>query len=133
MHNADDYENKLLISKERGIFMNIYNKRLDKIEELYRKTKYDDLGFIAESKIRKTDFNPKKGPVAFLNEIKKGEITMEQAKALQEDFSNYLKTIRRGKNTEKKKKTFSNINRLFNGRNDSINRRLWFNDSWGQK
>ena len=45
---------------------------------------------------------------------------MEQAKALQEDFSNYLKTIRRGKNTEKKKKTFSNINRFFNGRNDSI-------------
>ena len=27
---ANDYEDKLLISKEREIFKNIYNKRLDK-------------------------------------------------------------------------------------------------------
>ena len=84
---------------------------------------------LPKAKSEKPILVQKKGPVAFLNEIKKGEITMEQAKALQEDFSNYLKMIRRGKNTEKKKKTFSNINRLFNGRNDSINRRLQFNDS----
>ena len=51
---------------------------------------------------------------------KKDEITVEQAKASQEDFNNYLKTIRKGKKTEEQKKTLSNINRLFNGRNDSI-------------
>ena len=28
----DDYKNKLLLSKEREIFKNIYNERLDKIE-----------------------------------------------------------------------------------------------------
>ena len=32
--NDDDYKDKLLISKEREIFKDIYNKRLDKIEEL---------------------------------------------------------------------------------------------------
>ena len=30
----DDYKDKLLLSKERKIFKDIYNKRLDKIEEL---------------------------------------------------------------------------------------------------
>ena len=30
----DDYKNKLLLSKKREIFKNIYNERLDKIEEL---------------------------------------------------------------------------------------------------
>ena len=33
----DDYKNKLLLSKEREIFKNIYNERLDKIEELNKK------------------------------------------------------------------------------------------------
>ena len=37
IHNADDYENKLLISKERETFRNTYNKRLNKIEELDKK------------------------------------------------------------------------------------------------
>ena len=33
INNDDDYKNKLLLSREREIFKNIYNKRLDKIEE----------------------------------------------------------------------------------------------------
>ena len=34
INNDDDYKNELLLSREREIFKNIYNKRLDKIEEL---------------------------------------------------------------------------------------------------
>ena len=33
----DDYKNKGKLSKEKEIFENIYNERLDKIEELYKK------------------------------------------------------------------------------------------------
>ena len=118
--HADDYKNKLLIPKEKKIFENIFNKRLDKIEELDKKVDYDDLIFITESKNRKTNFSQKKGPADFLNETKKGEITIEQAKDSQEDFNNYLKTIRRGNKTKKQGNTLANINRLFNGRNDAI-------------
>ena len=35
--NNDHFKNKLLLSKEREIFKNIYNKRRDKIEELIEK------------------------------------------------------------------------------------------------
>ena len=38
----DDYKDKLLLSKEREIFKDIYNKRLDKIEELNNKIDYDN-------------------------------------------------------------------------------------------
>ena len=34
INNDDDYTKKLLLSKEREIFKDIYNKRLDKIKEL---------------------------------------------------------------------------------------------------
>ena len=35
--HADDYKNNLLITKEREIFKNIYNKIPDKLEELDKK------------------------------------------------------------------------------------------------
>ena len=44
--NKDDYKDKLLLSKEREIFKDIYNKRLDKIEEMNNKINYDDLDYI---------------------------------------------------------------------------------------
>ena len=119
MH-ADDYKNKFLIPKEREIFKNIYNKGLDKIEELDKKIDCDDLIFITERKSRKTHFSLEKGPVDFLNEIKTGETTTEQVKDSQEDFNNYLKTIRRGNKTKKQGNTLASIDRLFNGRNDAL-------------
>ena len=41
---------------------------------------------LPKAKTEKTEFGRKKGPVDFLNEIKKGEITIEQVKDSQEDF-----------------------------------------------
>ena len=40
--NKDDYKDKLLLSKEREIFKDISNKRLNKIEEINNKIDYDD-------------------------------------------------------------------------------------------
>ena len=37
-NNDDGYKNKLLLSREREIFKNIYNKSLDKIEECSKKS-----------------------------------------------------------------------------------------------
>ena len=42
----DNYKDKLLLSKEREIFKDIYNKRLDKIEEMNNKIDYDDLDYV---------------------------------------------------------------------------------------
>ena len=53
-------------------------------------------------------------PITFLNEIKKGEKSLEDAKITQENFLEYLNVIRKGnKNAEQK-------NMLYNARNDAI-------------
>ena len=56
----------------------------------------------------------------FLNDIKKGKISLEEAKNLQQDYEKYLKEIRKGNKSAEPKKTLANINVLFNARNSSI-------------
>ena len=41
-----DYKDKLLLSKEREIFKDIYNERLDEIEEMNNEIDYDDLDYV---------------------------------------------------------------------------------------
>ena len=71
----DDYKNKLLISKEREIFKDIYNKRLDKLEELNNKIDYDNLKYVVEKSGDEYSFNKIKDPIVLLNDIKKGKIS----------------------------------------------------------
>ena len=58
---------------------NIYNKRLDKIDELSRVIDYGDLKFIICSSGTETDFSELKDTVAFLDSIRKREISTEEA------------------------------------------------------
>ena len=53
------------------------------------------------------------------NDIKKGELSLEEAKNLQKDYSEYLKKVRKG-TKNKEKKALANINTLFNARNGAI-------------
>ena len=96
----NDYKDKLSVSKEREIFKGIYNKRLDKIEELNNKIDYDNLKYVVERSGVEYDFKKIKDPITFLDDIKKGKISLEEAKAKQKDYYCYLNTIRTGnKNT----------------------------------
>ena len=73
----DDYKDKLLLSKKkRQIFKDIYNKRLDKIKELNNKIDYDNLEYAVYSREELIDFSELKSPLALLDKIKKGEITL---------------------------------------------------------
>ena len=99
---------------------NTYNERLDKIEELTKKINFDNLKYFTERSGIETDFSAKDDPITFPNNIKTNKTTIEEAKASQEDFSKYLKMMRKGYKTNQQKRTFSNINILFNGRNDAI-------------
>ena len=116
----DDIENKLLISKEREIFKDIYNKRLDKIEELNNKIDYDNLKYVVESSGNEYRFNKIEDPIALLNNIKKGKISLEEAKEQQKNYYNYLNMIRRGNKNASQKRTIANINILFNARDNAI-------------
>ena len=103
INNDDDYKNKLLLSREREIFKNIYNKRLDKIEELSKKIDYNNLKYTVIGSGEEFEFDRSEDHVLFLNDIKKCKISLEEAKNLQQDYEKYLKEIRKGnKSTEQK-------------------------------
>ena len=66
-----------MLSKEK-VFKNIYNRILTKIEELTKNIDYDDLKFLVYSSNRETNFIQSKYTVAFLEDIRTNEITIEQ-------------------------------------------------------
>ena len=118
--NKDDYKNKLLLSKEREIFKDIYNKRLDKIEELNDKIDYDHLQYIIYIKKQIINFSELKSPLTLLDEIKKGEMTLEGAKDYQKDYLDYLTNIRKGNKNAKQREILANLNILYNAREEAI-------------
>ena len=103
----NDYKNKLLLSQKREIFKDIYNKRPDKIEELNNKIDYNNLKYVVASSGKKFDFGVSEDPIALLNDIKKGKISLEEAKNKQQNYLNYLNVIRRGNKNANQKKNLS--------------------------
>ena len=67
--NNDNYKDKLLLSKEREIFRDIYNKRLDKIKELNNKIDYNNLKYGVVSSGDEYRFDKLEDPIAFLSDI----------------------------------------------------------------
>ena len=93
-YKDDDYKDKLLLLREKEIFKAIYNKRLDKIEELNNKIDYNNLNYVVVGTGDKYSFDDLDDPLTFLNNIKKGEISMEKAIKQQHNFYKYLNLIR---------------------------------------
>ena len=118
--NKDDYKDKPLLSKEREIFKDISNKRLDKIEEMNNEIDYDDLDYLVLSSDMEYKFSIEKDPISLLNAIKKGEMSLEEAKNRQKDYLKYLNIIRKGNKNPRQKRTISNIENHFNARNSAI-------------
>ena len=57
VNNNVDYKDKLLLSKEREIFKDIYNKILDKIEELNNKIDHNNLKYVVVNSSKIFDFS----------------------------------------------------------------------------
>ena len=102
INNDDDYKDKLLHSREREIFKDIYNKRLDKIEEINNKIDYNNLNYVVVGTGDEYNFNNLDDPVTLLNNIKKDKILMEKAIEQQYNFHKYLNIIRIGNKNDKK-------------------------------
>ena len=120
VNKDDDYKDKLLLSREREIFKDIYNKRLDKIEELNNKIDYNNLNYVVVGTGDKYSFDDLDDPLTFLNNIKKGEISMEKAIKQQHNFYKYLNLIRIGNKNDNQKRTLANINVFYNARENAI-------------
>ena len=60
------------------------------------KIDYDNLKYVVESSDDEYSFNKIEDPIALFHDIKKGKISLEEAKEKQKNYHNYLNTIRRG-------------------------------------
>ena len=84
------------------------------------KIDYDNLKYVVEKSDLEYNFNKMKDPMTLLKNIGDGKISVEEAKEKQNDYYNYLNTIRRGHKNASQKKTLANINILFNARDNAI-------------
>ena len=84
------------------------------------KIDYDNLKYVVEKSGEKCRFNKIKDPITFLNDIKEGKISIQEAKDQQKKYYNYLNTIRKGNKSANQKRTLANINILFNVRDNAI-------------
>ena len=116
----DDYKDKLLLSKEREIFKDIYNKRLDRIEKMNNKIDYNNLEYPVYSKRDLLDFFKLTDPLTLLDKIEKGAITLETAKDYQKVLFENIKPIRKGNKNTEQKKILANINTFYNARDSAI-------------
>ena len=91
LYNKQPGNNELLLLKEREIFKNISNQRLNKIDELSKTIDYGDLKSIISSNGTETDFSKLKDPVPFLDSIRKREISIQEVRHKEEEFNRYLK------------------------------------------
>ena len=104
VYSDDDYKKELLRSKEREIFKDIYNKRLDEIEDANNKIDYNNLKYAVAGSGDEYRFSKIEDPIIFLDKIKKGKISLKEAKDQQQNYYIYLNTIRGGnKNASQKK------------------------------
>ena len=115
-----DYKNKLLCSKEREIFKDIYNKKLDEIEKMNNKIDYNDLEYVVLSNDMACNFSVEKYPISLLNDIKSGKTTLKEAKDAQENYRYYLNIIRKGNKNDNQKRTLANIKMFYNARDNAI-------------
>ena len=81
---------------------------------------YDDLNYIVLSSDMEYKFSIEKDPISLLKAIKKGEMSLEEAKNRQKGYLYYFNIIRKGNKNPIQRKTLSNIENHFNARNSAI-------------
>ena len=84
------------------------------------KIDYNNLEYAIYRSKKIYNFSELTDPLTLLDEIKKGKISIEQAKNNQKNYLEYLNTIRKGNKNDEQRKTLANINVHFNARDSVI-------------
>ena len=80
------------------------------------KIDYDNLKYVAVNSGRIYDFSGLTDPLTILE----GEMSLEEANNYQQNYLDYLSTIRKGNKNPEQRKTLANINIHFNARDSAI-------------
>ena len=116
----NDYKKELLISKEREIFRDIYNDKLEQLKLASHNVDYNDWNYEVITSGDKYQFDGLKDHLVFIKEIKEGKISIQEAKNIQKEFNEKLNFIRRGNKNQEQRQALNNINNLYNARDMAI-------------
>ena len=107
-----DAEDTPFISKQKEIFNELVDERLEKITDLDKKVNSDDLIYRYKGNTADVKFDKFDNALNITNEIQNGEIRLADVKNYQEKFKSYLGEIKKEKN-QKRKKTLCTILKRF--------------------
>ena len=81
---------------------------------------YDDLDYAVLNRNMEYNFSIEKDPISFLNAIKEGKMSLEEAKNRQKNYLYYLNIIRQGNKNAEQRKTLAKINMFHKARETAI-------------
>ena len=106
---------------KKEIFYELADKKLNAITELDKKVNLGDLLYRYKGKISNDDFSKYDNALDLIDEIRKGEISLSDAKNNQNTFKLYLGEIKKGaKKSKEQKNTIYNIESLYKARKEAI-------------
>ena len=118
---ASDDEDSPWISKQKEIFNELADKRLNEINELDKKVNLDDLIYRYKGNTRNNKFNKYDNALDLINKIRNGKIKLADAKNNQNEFKMYLGEIKKDQKILKEQKnTVYNIELLYKARKEDI-------------
>ena len=112
-----------LISKQKEIFNELVDERLEKITDLDKKVNSDDLIYRYKGNTADAKFDKFDNALNIINKIQNAEISLADVKNNQEKFKSYLGEIKKGNNKRKSKEqknALYSIETLYKARNEAI-------------
>ena len=100
----NDYKKEILLSKEREIFRDIYNDRLEQLQLARDNVDYNNLNYEVITSSDKYEFDG----------------SIQGAKNTQKEFNKQLNFKRRGNKNQEQRHALNNINNLYNARDMAI-------------
>ena len=120
---AYDTEDTPLISKQKKIFNELVDERLEKITDLDKKVNSDDLIYRYKGNTADAKFDKFDNALNIINKIQNGEISLADIKNNQEKFKSDPGEIKRGnskRRLKEQKTALHNIKMLYKARNEAI-------------
>ena len=108
---AYDAEDTPFISKQKEIFNELVDERLEKITDLDKKVNSDDLIYRYKGNTPDLNFDEFDNALALIDKIRDGKISLTDVKNNQEKFKSYLGEIKKG---NKKHRSKQQKNALYN-------------------
>ena len=98
-----------MISKQKEIFYEVVDERLQKISDLDKEINSDDLTYRCKGNTPDLNFDEFDNALNIINKIQNGKIKLEGIKYNQEKFKSYLGEVKKGKKSKDQKSTLYNI------------------------